>query len=94
MIKGFNLIHNLNLSWLKQNFSRGYKLLHVFWNTLYVACKLICWLVVLRIYDTLAVFQPYRDLEVGDDQYLKPKRRDWEWFPDLFLRKLRNKILM
>ena len=30
MIIGFHLIYNFNLSWLKQNFSRGYKLLHVF----------------------------------------------------------------
>ena len=30
MIIGFHLIYNLNLSWLKHNFSRGYKLLHVF----------------------------------------------------------------
>ena len=36
MITGFNLTYNLNLSWFKYNFSRGYKLLHVFWNTLYV----------------------------------------------------------
>ena len=36
MIIGFNLIYNLDLSWLKQNLNRGYKLLHVFWNTLYV----------------------------------------------------------
>ena len=32
---GFHLVYNLNLSWLKQNFGRDYKLLHVFWNTLY-----------------------------------------------------------
>ena len=30
MIIGFHLIYNFNLSWLKHNFSRGYKLLHVF----------------------------------------------------------------
>ena len=35
MLIWFNFIYNLNLSWLKQNFSRSYKLLHVFWNTLY-----------------------------------------------------------
>ena len=29
------------------------------------------WLVVLRIYVALAVFQPYRDLEAGDNQSLK-----------------------
>ena len=37
MIIGFNLMYNFYLSWRKQNFSRGYKLLHVFWNTLYLA---------------------------------------------------------
>ena len=36
MIIGFRLIYNLNLSWLEQNFSTGYKLLHVFGNTLYM----------------------------------------------------------
>ena len=30
-------------------------------------------LVVLRIYVALAVFQPYRDLEAGDNQSLKFK---------------------
>ena len=40
------------------------------------------WLVVLRIYVALAVFQPYRDLEAGDtrNQSLKFKWRgggDW-----------------
>ena len=29
-------MYNFYLSRLKQIFSRGYKLLHVFWNTLYV----------------------------------------------------------
>ena len=29
------------------------------------------WLVVLSIYVPLVVFQPYRDLEVGDNQFLK-----------------------
>ena len=28
------------------------------------------WLVALRIYVALAVFQPYRDLEAGDNQSL------------------------
>ena len=27
---GFHLIYNFNLSWLKHNYRRGYKLLHVF----------------------------------------------------------------
>ena len=30
--------------------------------------KLVDWLVVLRIYVTLAVFQPYCELEAGDNQ--------------------------
>ena len=34
-----------------------------------VSSYLICWLVLLRIYVALiAVFQPYRDLETGDNQ--------------------------
>ena len=36
MIIGFQLMYNFNFAWLKQRFSRGYKLLHVFWNTLYM----------------------------------------------------------
>ena len=39
MIIGFHLIYNFNLSWPEHNFSRGYKLLHVFWNTLYKQVK-------------------------------------------------------
>ena len=39
------------------------------------------WLVVLRIYVALAVFQPYRDLEAGDNQYLKFKWRGGESNP-------------
>ena len=31
----------------------------------------VCWLVVLRINVDLAIFQPYLDLEAGDNQYLK-----------------------
>ena len=33
--------------------------------------KLVGWLVVLRINVDLAVFQPYLDLEAGDNQSLK-----------------------
>ena len=49
-------------------------------------CKLTlhmvgCWLVVLRIYVALAVFQPYRDLEAGDNQSLKFKWRCGESNP-------------
>ena len=36
MIIGFNLMYHFYLSRLKQNFNRGFKLLHVFWNTLYM----------------------------------------------------------
>ena len=36
------------------------------------------WLVVLRIYVALAVFQPYRDLEAGVNQSLKFKWRGGE----------------
>ena len=47
MIIGFNLMYNFYLSRLKQNFSRGYKLLHVFWNTLYKVAQVLqlwpCW---------------------------------------------------
>ena len=44
--------------------------------TLIVAARWL--LVVFRIYVALAVFQPYRDLEAGDNQSLKFKRRDLE----------------
>ena len=43
--------------------------------------NLIGWLVVLRIHVTLAVFQPYRDLEAGDRQSLKFKWRGGESKP-------------
>ena len=39
------------------------------------------WLVVLRIYVALAVFQSYRDLEAGDNQTLKFKWRGGESNP-------------
>ena len=39
------------------------------------------WLVVLRIYVALAVFQPYRDLEAEDNQSLKFKLRGGESNP-------------
>ena len=39
------------------------------------------WLVALRIYVALVVFQPYRDLETGDNQSLKFKWRDRESNP-------------
>ena len=40
-----------------------------------------CLLVVLRIYVTLSVFQPYRDFEAGDNQSLKFKWRGGESNP-------------
>ena len=43
--------------------------------------KNVGWLVVLRIYVALAVFQPYRDLEEGDNQSLKFKWRGGESNP-------------
>ena len=42
---------------------------------------LVGWLVVLRIYVALAVFQPYRDLEAGDNKSLKFKWRGGESNP-------------
>ena len=42
---------------------------------------LVGWLVALRIYVALAVFQPYRDLEAGDNQSLKFKWWDRESNP-------------
>ena len=42
---------------------------------------LVGWLVVLRIYVALAVIQPYRDLEAGDNQSLKFKWRGGESIP-------------
>ena len=39
------------------------------------------WLVLLRIYVALAIFQPYRDLEAGDNQSLKSKWQDGESNP-------------
>ena len=48
---------------------------------LWVSVTFMDWLVVLRIYVALAVFQPYRDLEAGDDQSLKFKWRGGESNP-------------
>ena len=31
----------------------------------------LAWLVILRIYVALAIFQPYRDMEAGENQSLK-----------------------
>ena len=42
---------------------------------------MIGWLVVFGIYVALAVFQPYRDLEAGDNQSLKFKWRGGESNP-------------
>ena len=43
---------------------------------------MVGWLVVLRIYVALAVFQPYREWEAGDNQSLKFKWRDLESNPE------------
>ena len=40
MIIGFNIIYNFNSSRYKPNNSWGKKLLHVFWNILYVQWKI------------------------------------------------------
>ena len=37
--------------------------------------SVMVWLVVWKIYVALAVFQPYRNLEAGDNQSLKYKWR-------------------
>ena len=43
--------------------------------------KLVGWLVVLRIYIALAIFQLYSDLEAGDNQSLKSSGQDRESNP-------------
>ena len=43
--------------------------------------RVVFGLVLLRIYVALAVFQPYRDLEAGDNQSLKFKWRGGESNP-------------
>ena len=48
------------------------------------------WLVALRIYVALAVFQPYRDLEAGDNQSLKFKWRGGELNPEPFARQAKS----
>ena len=40
-----------------------------------ISQKKFGWLVVLRIYVALAVYQPYRDLGAGDNQSMKFKWR-------------------
>ena len=37
----------------------------------YILNVMFIWLVGLRIYVALAIFQPYRDMEAGDNQSLK-----------------------
>ena len=51
---------------------RGSKIFMSF-HVIYQVCVilLVGWLVALRMYVALAVFQPYRDLEAGDNQSLK-----------------------
>ena len=43
--------------------------------------RLVDWLIVMMIYVALAIFQLYRNLEAGDNQTLKSKRRDLESNP-------------
>ena len=43
----------------------------MYMNYLAAAKMMVVWLVVLRINVDLAVFQPYLDLEAGDNQSLK-----------------------
>ena len=43
----------------------------------HIGYMLVGWLVVLRIYVALAVFQPYRDMEAGDNQSLKFLKFKW-----------------
>ena len=44
---------------------------------------LVCWLVVLRINVDLAIFQPYLDLEAGDNLSLKIQvAREVHWLSD------------
>ena len=47
---------------------------------------LVGWLAVWRIYVALAIFQPYRDLEAGDNQSLKFKWRGGicKWIKHIF----------
>ena len=45
MIIGFNLIYNFVLSRRKHNFSWGYNLLHVFWNTLYILVEVSIYII-------------------------------------------------
>ena len=42
---------------------------HIWWSYRYIAP--VGWLVALRIYVDLAIFQPYLDLEAGDNHSLK-----------------------
>ena len=50
-----------------------HKLFFTFYLFIHSLFYLVGWLVVLRIYVALAVFQPYRDLEAGDNLSLKSK---------------------
>ena len=56
---------------------------------LYCSLRKIGWLVVLMIYIVLAIFQPYRDLEAGDNQSLNHRGETVNGTPDLLLRKPR-----
>ena len=56
-----------------------YRLRHLPLESMLYRLQQVGWL--LGIYVALAVFQPYRDLEAGDNQYLKFKWRDRELNP-------------
>ena len=82
-----------NYLWVKT--IRQHRFQQRWWNLCYMSYRinntlvvlvimfvgLVGWLVVLSIYLTLAVFQPYRDLEAGDKQSLKFKWRGRESNP-------------
>ena len=63
----FNVNKALFLHWLTDNVYCTYHRYSKYW----LVGWLVGWLVVLGIYVTSAVFQPYRDLEAGDNQSLK-----------------------
>ena len=58
-----------------------YRLRHLPLESILYRLQQVVWLVVLGIYVALAVFQPYRDLEAGNNQSLKFKWRTRESNP-------------
>ena len=65
----------LRKAWcLRANFLKIHTFLMIYWYFSELSCdkkNLVGWLVVLRINVDLAIFQPYLDLEAGDNQSLK-----------------------